>query len=327
MNRRELMALVGVAITVWPLAARTQQPKILTIGVLSPFSRTGGPSAFDAFGQTLRNLGWTEGKNLAFEYRWADGKADRLPDLAADLVRLNVDLIFDIWGTPAALAAKRATATTPIVFAVVGDAVGVGLVDSLSRPGGNVTGLTYLAEETIAKQLEFLKEIFPPLSRVAVLVNPTNPVYGPVLKASEAPARTLHLQLQTMGVRDASEFDSAFEAAVKEGAEGIVGLRDPVIMGNRSRLLALVAKYRLLAVWGLSEFAEEGGLMSHGPDLTDMYRRCAHMVDKLLKGAKPRDVPVEQAARFRLVINLKTAKALGLIVPQTLLARADEVIE
>ena len=322
-----ITVLGGAAVSAAGARAQQQISGVARIGVLSPFSRTTGLSAFAAFGETLRDLGWIEGTNLAFEYRWADGQADRLPGLAAELVRLKVDVIFDTYGTPAALATKHATTIIPVVFAGTGDAVGVGLVASLARPGGNLTGVTNIAEETIGKQLEFLKEILPSLARVAVVINPTNPLYGPLLKASEAPARALNLQLLTMGVRDPGEVERAFDAAVKQGAEGFVVLRDTVVIMSRSALAALAGKYRRPAVYAMREFAEAGGLLSFGPDFTDMYRRCAHIIEKILKGAQPSDVPVEQTTRFQLVINLKTAKALGLTVPQSLLARADEVIE
>ena len=201
------------------------------------------------------------------------------------------------------------------------------MVASLRRPGGNVTGVTLITEATIGKQLEFLKEVVPSLSKVGTLINPTNPVYGPILKASEAPATALNLQLRAIGVTDASDFDGAFALAVKDRVEGLIALRDPVIIMNRARLPDLAANYRLPTVWAVKDFAEGGGMMSYGPDIGDMYGRCAHIIDKILKGEHPADVPVEQATRFELIINLKTANALGLIVPPWLLARADEVIE
>jgi putative ABC transport system substrate-binding protein len=326
MRRRDIVALLG-GMALHPLIARAQSVKAMTIGMLSPFSREIGPPAFDSFEEELQGLGWRPGKNIALEYRWADGKAERLPSLAAELVQLSVDVIFDLWGTPAALAAKTATATIPVVFSATGDAIGVGLVTSLSRPGGNVTGVTLITEATVGKQLEFLKEVVPRLSRAGVLLNPTNPVYGPILRASEAPATALKLQLRAIEVTDASEFDGAFAAAVKDGVEGLVALRDPVIIMNRAQLPAFAAKYRLPTVYAVKDFAESGGMMSFGPDIGDMYRRCAHIIDKILKGEHPADVPVEQATRFELVINMKTANALNLTVPPSLLARADEVIE
>ena len=328
MKRRTFITLLGGAAT-WPLNARAQQStRMPRLGVLSPFFPADGPSpSFEAFRQRLRDLGWREGANIAFDYRWAEGRAARLPELAADLVRLKVDVIFSAYGTPAALAAKNATATVPIVFAGVGDALGVGVVASLARPGGNITGSTFITEETIAKQLELLKEAVPTLSRVAVLVNPTNPVYGPVLKATEVPARALRLQLQNLGVEGRGDFEGALDAAAKERAEGLVALRDSVIITNRSHLVELVARRRLPTMYAMREFVEDGGLMSHGPKLTDMYQRAAHVVDRVLRGANPSDIPVERATRFEFVINLKTAKALGLTISDKLLVAADEVIE
>ena len=328
MRRREFITLMSGA-AAWPLAARAQAPNsVRHVGILSPFSPSIGPSpAFQAFRRTLHDLGWMEGRNIVLDYRWAEGHADRLPKLANELAGLKPDLIFSEWGTPGALAAKNASGRIPIVFAGVGDAVGVGLVASLARPGGSVTGSTFISEETIAKQFEFLKEAVPSLARVAVLVNPSNPVYGVLLEASEGPVRALHLRMQRLGVQSADDFDGVFDAAAREHADGLVVLRDTVIVMNMSRLLELAAKRRLPTMYGLREFVDAGGLMSYGPDLRDMYRRAAHVVDKILRGADPINVPVEQATRFELVINLKTAKTLGLEIPPTLLARADEVIE
>src|SRR5713226_752942 len=322
------MAL-GLAFVAPPLAVTAQQPqKVPRVGVLSPFSASfgAGPS-FEAFRRALRELGYVEGRDVALEYRWADGRPDRLADLAAELVRLRSDVIFSAWGTPAALATKKATKTIPVVFNGVGDAVGVGLVSSLALPGGNVTGSTFITEETIGKQLELLKAVVPRLARVGVVVNPANPVYGPVLRASEAPARALGLHLQVVGVQGAEDFERAFRAAIKGHVDGLVILRDPVLITNQARLLALAATARLPAMYGMREFVDSGGLMSYGPSLVEMYRRAAYLVDKILKGTKPADLPVEQTTKFELVINLKTAKALGLTIPQSLLQRADQVIE
>jgi putative ABC transport system substrate-binding protein len=241
--------------------------------------------------------------------------------------RGRLDLVFSAWGTPAALAAKNASTSTPIVFAGVGDAIGVGLVKSLAEPGANVTGSTFISEETIAKQLDLLKQTIPTLSRVGVLINPANPVYGPVLKATQVPAQAMKLHLQVLRVQNVADFDVAFDAAVNEHTDGLVVLRDPVFIINKTRLVELAAKHRLPALYGLSDFVVAGGLMSFGPNLRDMFRRAAYVVDKILTGAKPSDVPVEQATRFEFLINLKTAKALGLEIPPAMLARADEVIE
>ena len=328
-SRRAFLAGSGATLLLAPLAAGAQQSeKVYRVGVLSPFTSSFGPGrSFEAFRQTLRERGYVEGRNIALEYRWADGRYDRLPGLTVELVGLPVDVIFSAWSTPAALAAKKATSTIPIVFAGVGDAVGVGLIASLARPGGNVTGSTFITEETIGKQLELLKEVVPRIARVGVVINPVNPVYRLVLRASEAPARALGLQLEVVGVQGAEDFERAFRAAIKGHVDGLVILRDPVLITNQARLLALAATARLPAMYGMREFVDSGGLMSYGPSLVEMYRRAAYLVDKILKGTKPADLPVEQTTKFELVINLKTAKALGLTIPQSLLQRADQVIE
>ena len=323
------MATIAGSLLAAPLAAEGQQGgKVYRVGVLSPFSSSFGPGpSFEAFRQTLRELGYVEGPNIVLEYRWADGRYDRLPDLTAELVRLRVDVIFSAWSTPAALATKKATSTIPIVFAGVGDAVGVGLIASLARPGGNVTGSTFITEETIGKQLELLKEGVPRIARVGVVINPVNPVYRLVLRASEAPARALGLQLEVVGVQGAEDLERAFRAAIKGHVDALVILRDPVLITNQARLLALAATARLPAMYGMRGFVDGGGLMSYGPSLVEMYRRAAYLVDKILKGIKPANLPVEQTTKFELVINLRTAKSLGLTIPRSLLLRADQVIE
>jgi putative ABC transport system substrate-binding protein len=224
-------------------------------------------------------------------------------------------------------AAKKATSTIPIVFAGVGDAVGVGLIASLARPGGNVMGSTFIAEETIGKNLELLKVVVPRIARVGVVINPVNPVYGRVLRASQAPARALGLQLEVVEVQGAEDFERAFRAAIKGHVDGLVVLRDVVVITNQARLLTLAATARLPAMYGMREFVDSGGLMSYGPSLVEMYHRAAHLVDKILKGTTPANLPVEQSTKFELVINLKTAKALGLTIPQSLLLRADQIIQ
>jgi putative ABC transport system substrate-binding protein len=327
-ERRAFLVAIGGVLCAAPLAVEAQQPgKVRRIGVLSPFSSALGPGpSFATFRQTLRDLGYLEGRHITLDYRWADGRYDRLPGLIADLVRLRVDVIFSAWSTPAALATKNATSTIPVVFAGVGDAVGVGVVESLIRPGGNITGATFITEETISKQLELLKEVVPRVARIGVVINPVNPVYGPVLRASEGPARALGLQLEVVGVQGAEDLERAVQAA-KRKVDGFVVLRDSVLIENQARLLAIMATTRLPAMYGMREFVDSGGLVSYGPSLVDMYRRAAYLVDKILRGAKPSDLPVEQATKFELVINLKTAKALGLTVPPSLLQRADQVIE
>jgi ABC-type uncharacterized transport system substrate-binding protein len=323
------MLVLMIVLLAAPLAAAAQPAgKVSRIGVLSPFSSSYGPGpSFEAFRQTFRDLGYVDGRNVRFEYRWADGRPDRLPDLAAELVRLGVDVVFSAWGTPGALATKKATPTIPVVFAGVGDAVGVGLVGSLARPGSNITGSTFISEETIGKQLELLKEVVPKVARVGVVVNPDNPVYGPVLRGSEAPARALGLQLRVVGVKSADELESAFRAAIREHVDGFVVQRDSVLVTNQPRLLSLVATSRRPAIYGMREFVDGGGLMSYGPSLVEMYRRAAYLVDKILRGAKPTDLPVEQTTKFDFIVNLKTAKTLGLTIPPAVLARADEVIQ
>ena len=328
MNRRAFVIGLGAVIAA-PLTVRGQQPqKVYRVGVLSPFSSSFGPGpSFEAFRRTLRELGHVEGRDVVLDYRWADGHYDRLAELAADVVRLQPDVILSAWGTPTALATKKATSTIPIVFAGVGDAVGVGVVASLAQPGGNVTGSTFITEETIGKQLELLKIAIPKISRVGVVVNPSNPVYGPVLRASEGPARALDLQLSVVGVQGADDFESALRVAVQKRVAGLVVLRDTVLITNQSRLLTLTAASRLPAMYGMREFVDSGGLMSYGPNLVEMYKRAAYLVDKILRGVKPANLPVEQITKFDLVINLKTAKALGLTIPPSLLLRADQVLE
>jgi putative ABC transport system substrate-binding protein len=328
MDRRSFVissvGLLAAAVPAWSQPG----PKVYHVGVLSPFSSSfDAPTSFEAFRQTLHELGYVEGRNVAFEHRWAEERFERLSVLADELVRLRPDLLVSVWGTPTALASKRATHTVPIVFNGVGDAVGVNLVASLARPGGNVTGSTFITEQTIGKQLQLLKEILPNISRVGAVINPVNPVYTPVLKASQTPARELGIRLIEVNVERVQDFEAAVRAAVKARVEGLVVLRDPVLIANQSRLVALLAEMRLPAMYGVRDCVDIGGLMSYGPSLTEMYRRAAHLADKILKGAKPATLPVEQSTTFELVINLKTAKALGLTIPPSLLLRADQVIE
>lgn len=326
-TRRQLLLGFAAGVFAVPLSAGAQH-RVYQIGVLSPFSSSFGPGpSFDAFLQTLRELGYVEGHNVVVVYRWANGQTDRLPDLAAELVRLRMDVIFSATGTQAALAARKATDTIPIVFAAVGDAVGVGLVASLARPGANVTGSTFISEETIGKQLELLKAVAPTVSRIGVVVNPSNPVYGPVLRASQVPARALGMDLKIVGVQRTEDFERAFEAAMNEHVGGLVVMRDFLLLMNEARIVALAAKNRVPAVYGDRQFADGGGLMSYGPSRVEMYQRAAYLVDKVLRSEKPADIPVEQATKFELVINRKTAKALGLTIPPELLLLADKVIE
>jgi putative ABC transport system substrate-binding protein len=311
------------------LAAQAQSTgKIPRIGYLSPFSPTSEQirPSFEAFHAGLRDLGWIPGRNVAIDYRWAEEKYDRLPELATELVRLNVDVT--LAGTLiAALPTKRATNTIPIVFVGLGDPVSAGLVGGFARPGGNVTGLGGLALELSSKRLELLKEVVPGLSRVAVLANPSHPMAAPMIRETHTAARTLGIQLQVLEARRPEELDGAVEAIYRERAGALVVLQDPLFASHRQRILPLVAKRRLPAIYVETGWVPAGGLMSYAPSLPDLHRRAAIYIDKILKGAQPADLPVEQPTKFELVINLKTAKALGLTIPQSLLLRADQLIQ
>ncbi len=319
-----LLVTLALGLLAAPLAADAQRAsRLYRVGYLSPDS---GPSLYsEAFKQGLRDLGWVEGRDIAVEYGWAGERRERLADLAAELVRLKVDVILAAT-TPAALAAKKMTKTIPIVIPVANDPVGTGLVESLARPGGNVTGSSLLAHEITTKRLELLKEVAPGIARMAALVNPTHPGSVAELKEVEVAARVLGLQLQVLKVRNPFDLDSAFSAVTRERAEGLIVLFDRLFVTEATRIADLAAKHRVPAIHFTKEFANAGGLMAYGANIPDLYRRAAIYVDKILKGAKPADLPVEQPTRFELVINLKTAKALGLTIPQSVLIRADEVI-
>jgi putative ABC transport system substrate-binding protein len=329
MDRR--IVLTGlVALLAAPLAAEGQQPgKIYRIGILEQGgpdrSPSGGP-AHEEFRRQLRELGYVEGHNVVFEYRFAEGRAERLADFAAELVRLKVDVIVG-GGTLGPLAAKRATSTIPIVMAAAGDPVGTGLVANLSRPEGNITGLSNLSEELTGKRLQLVKEIVPGVSRVAVLWNAGNPISMIVLKQTEAAARTLGVQVQSVEVRGPDDFQQALPAIVTAHAGALFLVDDPLVFRQRRFIADFAVRNRLPASAFYKEFVEAGGLMSLGPTLAHQYRRAAIFVDKILKGSKPSDLPVEQPTKFELVINLKTAKALGLTIPPSLLLRADQVID
>jgi len=319
-----LAVVLAVGLILAPLAAEGQQTgKVWRIGVLS-VSPQPTPRG-DAFRQGMRDLGWVEGQNWVSETRWADGKPERLPALATELVRLSVDLIVTV-GTPAARAAKQATQTIPIVMAASGDAVGVGLVATLARPGGNVTGLSFLGRELGAKHLELLKETVPAMSRVAVLWDTT--IGGAALKQTiESSASALGLRLQPLEARSADDYRAAFSAMSRARAEGLVVLPMGTAFTHRALIAELTAKHRLPAVYGDASYVEVGGLMSYGPNVLDLHRRAATYVDKILRGAKPADLPVEQPTKFEFVLNLRTTKTLGLTIPQSVLVRADEVIQ
>ena len=327
MQRRSLMLLLGGALIANPLAARAQQKAMRVIGYLGSSSASLEPHYVEAFRQKLRELGHVEGENLTIEYRWAEGQDDRLPELAAELVRLQPDVIVTT-GTPGTLAAKQATSTIPIVMASVGDPVGRGFVASLARPGGNITGVSNLAVALTGKWLEYLKQIVPTLSQMAVLRNASNPTHALFWAEAQSAAARLGLQLRGVEVRTSDDVDGAFATIIRERSAALVVLPDPLLAGClRGRIAELAMKNRLPAMYTFKEQAEAGGLLSYGPSLSVNYRHAATYVDKILKGAKPADLPVEQPTKFELVINLKTAKALGLTIPQSLLLRADEVIE
>ena len=326
MRLRVAAIVLALAALSAPLSASAQQrAKVHRIGFLGAVSASGYAPQLEAFRQGLRDLGYVEGKNIVIEFRWAEGKYDRLPGLAAELVHLKVDVLVT-HGTPGARAAKGATTTIPIVMAVTGDAVATGLVASIARPGGNLTGSTFFNPEVAAKRLELLKEAVPRITRVAVLLNPDNPVNGPVLKAIEATARSLKVEVPQFEARGPSDFESAFLAMAKRRADALVVIDDAMLIANARGVAELAAKKRLPSS-GFKEFTEAGGLMAYAVNFLDTFRRAAVFVDKILKGAKPGDLPVEQSTRFELLINLKTAKALGLTIPKPVLVRADKLIE
>jgi putative tryptophan/tyrosine transport system substrate-binding protein len=324
-TRREFIGtLVGLIAA--PLAVEAQAPaKVPRIGYLTNLSRA-NDWRLQSFLQGLRELGYVEGQTIAIEYRFAESRLERLPALAAELVQLKVDVIVTS-GPPAPQAAKQATSTIPIVFTVAGDPVGEGLVASIARPGGNVTGMASIAAEVVGKQLELLKEVAPKVSRVAVLQNPNHPGHPLMLRQLEGAARALGVQLHVVQAGSPAQIDTAFAAMRNQQVGGVIVLRDSFFNAQRTQIATLAAKSRLPAVYGFSEHAEAGGLMTYGASVPQMYRRAATYVDKILKGAKPADLPVEQPTKFELVINLKTAKALGLTIPPSVLQRADEVIQ
>ena len=327
-NRRQFIVLLG-GTAAWPLAARAQQVgKVPRIGYLSPGSASPGPLAYhDEFQRGLRELGYVEGRNIVIDYRFAEGKFDRLDQLAAELVRLNVNIIVSVV-TQASLAAKNATSTIPIVIVSVADPIGAGLVASLARPGANVTGTSAMTSEVIGKSLALLKQTVPIVSPVAVLWNPNNVTYqGQILRETEMAAGKLGVELQTFGVRAPNEFDPTFAAITGARAASLLVLPDPLFSAYTTRIADLADKSRLPAMYGLKEDVAAGGLMAYGPKYADLYWRAASYVDKILKGAKPADLPVEQPTNFEFVINLKTAKTLGLSIPPGILAITDEAIE
>jgi len=324
MKRRDFITLLGGA-AAWPVAAGAQQPgKAARIGYLAIRAPM---SADEALLQALRELNWIEGRNIVIERRFSAGNFDRLREFAAELVRLKVDAIVAV-ASASTQAAKDATASIPICFVNAGDPVGQGFAMSLARPGGNVTGVSFDASPDItAKQLQLILETVPKASRVAVLWNPTSPFLRSYWSVAQAAAPALGVVLQSLEVQDASQYETAFKAIGRDRADALVVLSDSFATFHRARIAELAAEHRLPVLYGHRQYVEAGGLMSYGPSLFDVYRRAAAYVDKILKGTRPADLPVEQPTKYELVINLKTAKALGLELPPTLLARADEVIE
>jgi putative ABC transport system substrate-binding protein len=326
-GRREFITLLGGAVAAWPLTARAQQPAMPVIGYLSSDSREGRPELFAAFLRGLAEIGYVEGHNVAIDSRWADGRYDRQPALAADLVRHQVGVISAV-GTQSALVAKAATQTIPIVFTVGADPVQIGLVASLNRPGGNLTGVSVLSAEIAAKRLELLRELLPAAALVALLVNPANPVLAEAqTKELQVAARVLGVRLLILNAGSPSEIDAAFATLVLERAGALLVSDDPVLNAQRVQLAVLAARHAVPTIYQFRESTVAGGLMSYGGSLTDAYRLVGAYTGRILKGEKVADLPVQQATKVELIINLRTAKALGLTVPLTLLNRADEVIE
>ena len=323
-HRRQIL-LTAVSIFALPLVFAQQQLKIPRIGFLSVGSAATGSPSLDGLRDGLRSHGWVEGQNIVIEYGWAN-TPDRLPEQAAELVRKKVDLIFAPSSTQVE-AARKVTSTIPIVFATHADPVGVGHVASLARPGGNITGVSMLMTELSAKELEILKEAVPLATRIGVLWDPTTPSHPGALRAVDAAARKMSIQLTSVPVRSAQEIESAFAAMTKAHVDALLVLASPLTIIERIQIAAIALKHRLPAIFGFATNTEAGGLMSYGANNTVMNRRAADFVDRILKGAKPADLPVQQAQEFDLVINMKTAKALGLKIPQSLLLRADRVIE
>ena len=325
---KAVLLLIGFILTNIHFAEAQQTPKVQRIGFLIPASLSVVADRITAFQRALRDLDYVEGQNVTIEWRSAEGKLDLLPKLAAELVRLNVNIIVAAGGDPPVRAVKQATQTIPIVMANASDPVGAGLVASLNRPGGNITGLsTAPGPEIYGKHIELLKETFPKLTRVAIVSNPANQFSPLALREAEATAHAFMVSLQILEARNPGEFDAAFAAATKERAGALLVVEDPMFFGERTRLANLAAKNRLPAIYGILEYVEVGGLMAYAADRTDMFRRAATYVDKILKGAKPADLPVERPTKFEFIINLKAAKQIGLTIPPNVLVRADRVIK
>jgi putative ABC transport system substrate-binding protein len=326
MTRKIFCLVLGALLFALCFSVEAQQANAYRIGYLSALSLSAESARLDGFRQALRDLGYVEGKNIVIEYRFAEGKFDRLPQLAAELVRLKVDVIITT-GPTSTRAAKEATIAIPIVMAFDNDPVGNKFIASLARPGGNITGLSTYYPEISGKQLELLKEIVPRLSRVAVFGNSAIPGNAQALRETELAAATFGVHLQHLEVRDLKEIETAFREARKGRADGVLVLTSPVTNSHRSQIVDLAIKNRLPAIYYTAEWVEAGGLLTYGANLIDLWRRAATYIDKILKGAKPADLPVEQPTKFELVINLKTAKQIGLTIPPNVLARADRVIK
>jgi putative ABC transport system substrate-binding protein len=323
MSRRHFITLLGGAAG-WPLAARGQQPKVWRIGVLAPVPPT--PATLSAFRDGMRGRGYIEGQNLSIDVRWPQGSFDQDPSVVTELVNNNVDVIV-AWATPATIAARRATSTIPIVMAGVGDPVGSGFIASLARPGGNITGLTNISVDLSAKLMELFAELVPGMKRVGVVQNPNNPGTPVLLRETEDAVRKLNMQVQVVDAQTSDEFDRAFAQLSAESVGGVVVLPDPTVIEHSRRIAELAQSARLPTAFQRRENVDAGGLLSYGPDLNNQFRQATFYVDRILKGEKPAELPVMQPTKVELVINLKTAKALGLTVPLIMQMTADEVIE
>ena len=325
MRRRDFIIVIGRAAVAWPVGVHAQH-KIPRIGFMGNSTAALETNLVDAFREGLRELGYEEGRNIAIEYRWAEGNYDRFPMLAAELIATKVDAIVTA-GTPAALAVKSATTTVPLVMVAVGDPIGTGLVSSLARPGGNLTGLSSIAPDLEGKRLQLLREVLPALSHVAMFVNSLNPFHVSSMKQARAAAQAMGIKLQLHDIRKSEDLDDAFAAIRKERPDALLILADRVFLHNRQRMMDFINELRLPNVNAYKELVEVGGLMSYGPSYEDMHKRAAIYVDKILKGTKPADLPIEQPSKFTFIVNLKAAKALGVTVPSQLLGLADQLIE